>query len=295
MLKDLWVKGIVLGCAFILIFSATNVTATQNKNETNDIIPSIPFGLQSIVNLYYNFTDETVEPNGPPKSITLNISYFVIKGFLGKFILWYYNFTHQSINVTLEIFEKPDYCTANIENSILRFPISETPTIKQAVLKVSVNENAPAFKISTVKIKASVNDKLGPFGFLTFINEYDNIFDIGFVADYYPNINVTPESNYIVTTPGTTVVDPITIENLGNGKTRVNIEVINHPTGWSINIVSSIILEVNESRVTNLYIVSPFDFYGMENIILSFTPEYLGAPWIHGDPTIVYITVEVRP
>jgi hypothetical protein len=296
MQKDFWTKGIVLGCTFILLFLFTNVSAAiQNTNETPDIIPSGHFGLYCIVTLYYESPSELLEPNGPPQIITLNLSYFVLKGFLGQFILWYYNFTQQSINVTLEIFEKPDYCTANIENSVLWFPISERPSVKQTALAVSVNEKAPAFQISTVKIKASVNDKLGPFGFFTFINEYEGIFDISFVANYYPNINVTPESNYIVTTPGNTVVDPITVKNLGNGITLVNIEVISHPINWSINIASSVVLFVNESKITNLCVCPPLDFCGTGIIILSFTPEYLGLPQTHGDPTIVYITVEVRP
>jgi hypothetical protein len=53
----------------------------------------------------------------------------------------------------------------------------------------------------------------GPFGFFTFINEFEGIFDVSFINGYLPLINVTPESTYIETTPGTTVVDPITVEN----------------------------------------------------------------------------------
>ena len=296
MQKGLWVKAIVLGSAFMLLFSFINISiATQNTNETHNIIPNSFFGLYSYVTVTDNSTNEPVKPNGPPQNITLNLSYFVLKGFLGKLILLYYNFTQQSINVTLKIFEKPDYCTANIENSILWFPISETPTVKQTTLTVSVNENAPAFQLCNVKIRAAVNDMSGPFGFFTFINGYEGIFDIAFVVDYYPNINVTPESNYIETTPGTTVIDPITVENLGNGITLVKTEIIYHPINWSINIDSGIILLVNESKVTYLIILPPLDFYGTETIILSFTPEFLGAPHTHGDPTIVYITINVRP
>ena len=296
MRKGFWAKEIVLGCSFIILFLVMNVsTAIQNKNETPDITPSGHFGLYIIVTLFYESPSKPLEPNGPPQIITLNLSYFVLKGFLGKFILWYYNFTQQSINVTLEIFEKPDYCIANIENSVLWFPICERPSVKQTTLAVSVNEKAPAFQISRVKIKASVNDMPGPFGFFTFINEFEEIFDVPFINGYFPLINVTPESTYIVTSPGTTAVDPITVENLGNGITLVNIEVISHPMDWSINIASSIIIAVNESEVTNLYVCPPLDSYGTGIIILSFTPEYLGLPYTHGDPTIIYITVEVRP
>jgi len=296
MQKDFWTKGIVLGCTFILLFLFTNVSAAiQNTNETPDIIPSNLFGLRSYIAVTYNASFEPIEPNGPPRVITLDVIYQVYRVYFGKFILWYYNFTQQKINVTLEIIEKPDYCTANIDNSTLWFPISNTPSVKQTALTVSVNENAPAFQLSRVKIKASVNDKLGPFGFFTFIKGIEYIFDVTFINGYFPLINVTPESDFIETTPGTTVVDPITVENLGNGITLVRIEVISYPINWSINIASSVIIAVNESKVTNLFVCPPLNFSGTGIIILSFTPEYLGAPHIHGDPTIIYITVEVRP
>jgi hypothetical protein len=298
MQKDFWTKGIVLGCAFMLIFLVTNVsTAIRNTNETHDIIPSRLFGLHSYIAVTYNAsqTSEPLEPNGPPRVITLDVIYQVYRVILGQFILWYYNFTQQKINVTLEIIEKPDYCTANIDNSTLWFPISNTLSVKQTALTVSVNENAPAFQLSRVAIRASVNDKLGPFGFFTFINGIETIIHVSFINGYLPLINVTPENDFIETTPGTTVVDPITVENLGNGITLVNIEVISHPMDWSINIASSIIISVNESKVTNLFVCPPLDFCGTGIIILSFTPEYLGNPQYHGDPTIVYITVEVSP
>lgn len=296
MQKGFWTKGIVLGCSFILLFLVTNVSvAIQNTNETRDIIPSRLFGLHSYIAVTYNLTSEPIEPNEPPHVITMDVIYHVYRVYFGQFLLWYYNFTQQKINVTLEIIEKPDYCTANIDNSTLWFPISNNHSVKQTALTVSVNENAPAFQLSRVEIRASVNDKLGPFGFFTFVKGIEYIFDVTFINGYLPLINVTPESDFIETTPGNTVVDPITVENLGNGITFVNIEVISHPINWSINIASSVVLLVNESKVTNLCVCPPLDFCGTGIIILSFTPEFLGNPQYHGDPTIVYITVEVSP
>jgi len=277
----------------------TNVSkVTQNTNETHDIISSSLFGLQSVITVSWdaNQTSEPLEPHGAYRIIDLDVSYSVAKGFLGQFIFWYYIFAPKNINVTIEIIEKPDYCTANIDNSILWFPICDTPTVTQTRLGVSVNENAPAFEPFCVKIKASVNDIPGPFGFLTFINDFEIIQSIFFTTNYLSIMKVTPESNYIETTPGTTVVDPITVENLGNGKTIVDIQFINFPEGWSLIIdPPQLIIEVDESKVTNLSITPPLDFYGYVTIILRFTPKYYYNPEIQGLPEVIVIAVNVKP
>jgi hypothetical protein len=299
MRKGFWAKGIVLGCTFMLIFLVMNVSkATQNTNETHDIISSSLFGLQSVITVSWdaNQTSEPLEPHGAYRRIDLDVSYSVVKGFLGQFILWYCIFTRQIISVTVEIIEKPYYCTAIIDNSILLFSFSDIPSVELSILGVSVNENAPAFEPFCVKIKASVNDIPGPFGFFTFINDFEIIQSIFFTADYLSIMHVTPESNYIETTPGTTVVDPITVENLGNGKTLVDIQFINFPEEWSLIIdPPQLIIEVDESKVTNLSITPPPDFYGHEIIVLRFTPKYYYNPEIQGYPENIIIAVNVTP
>lgn len=277
----------------------TNISKlTQNTNETHDIIPSSIFGLQSVITVSWdaNQTSEPLEPYGAYRRIDLDVSYSVVKGVLGQFILRYCIFTRQIISVTLEIIEKPYYCTANIDNSILLFSFSDIPSVGQSILGVLVNENAPAFEPFCVKIKASVNDISGPFGFLTFINDFEIIQSIFFTANYLSIMKVTPESNYIETTPGTTVVDPITVENLGNGKTLVDIQFINFPEEWSLIIdPPQLIIEVDESKVTNLSITPPLDFYGYGTIVLRFTPKYYYNPEIEGLPENIVIGVNVKP
>jgi hypothetical protein len=277
----------------------TNVSkVTQNTNETHAIIASSLFGLQSVITVSWdaNQTSEPLEPHGAYRTIDLDISYSVVKGFLGQFILWYYIFTRQIISVTVEIIEKPYYCTAIIDNSILFFSFSDIPSVKQSILGVSVNENAPAFEPFCVKIKASVNDIPGPFGFLTFINDFEIIQSIFFTTNYLSIMKVTPESNYIETTPGTTVVDPITVENLGNGKTLVDIQLNDFPEEWSLIIdPPQLIIEVDESKVTNLSITPPLDFYGHGTIVLIFTPKYYYNPEIEGLSEVIFIHVNVIP
>jgi hypothetical protein len=286
-----------LAVGIILLFIGTCIipSAAQDTNK-----PSLPtlndfFGLQSIINISWD-ANQTSEPLRIDfaRAIPLNVTYNCIKSNFGQFILFYYMLTRQSINISLEVEDKPSWCHAYLSSSHLHFPITGTSTTYSIHLVIAVGIEAPAFEPFSVKIKASAHDMIGPLGFLTLINGVEITQDIIFEAEYVPSIGIIPESVYLETQPGNTVIDPITVGNFGNGKTIVDIEPIDVPQNWLV-IINPLILEVNESKITNLSITPPIDFYGNETILLSFTPKFYYNPIYTGIPIDLLITVEVRP
>jgi len=295
MIRKCLAVGIIL-----LIFLPMNVSSTTQKTiETNYVKPIDCFSLQSMIDVTWdvNQTNEPLDPMGTPRIVTLNVSYWVVKGLLGQLILLYCMFIHQTINVTIEVVEKPDFCTTNLSTSQLVFSVNDISTVEHMNLTIAVNEYAPAFSPFEVQIKASVDDVVGPFGFLTLIKGFEATHMIAFEAGYRPLIVVTPEYTYLETSPGTTVIDPITVTNLGNGITRIIVDFIEVPQNWTVSInPPQIELLVNQSFIMNLSITPPIDFYGIETINLSFTPQkYPYQPGCEGPPTNVTIAVNVRP
>jgi len=299
MRKGARIKEIVLVNVFFLIFVTMNSSiATETSTIINNVHPKSLFGLQSIIDVSWNGsqTSEPLVPNGNVRVITLDVSYWVVHGILGKIILWYYLLTFESVTVTIEIVNKPDYCSADLSISQLSFLIDDEITVGHTHLVVAVNQYAPAFEPFNIQLKASVDSVFGPFGFLPFIDGDQRIFNLSLIAEYFPLIDVTPEYGYLETTPGTTVIDPITVENLGNGKTLVDTHIINIPENWiAILSPSQLAIEVNESEMTNLSITPPYDFYGYGVITVSFTPKYYYNPVHQGTPMYLQILVEVKP
>ena len=298
MVKYLWRKGLVFGIVLMLFFVAVNITtAAQTTIITNDSFPLSIFDLQNYIDISLdgNEINEPFEPGGEPRNIPLAVTYGIMRGPLGQVILSYYILTKQYVIVSLEIEDIPSYCTASLNNSQLRFRITDTESTQYTVLAIAVDETAPAFEPITLKIHASVDDKKGPFGILRIIQGYETIPRISFVADYFPYIDVSPEGSYIETTPGTTVIDPITVKNLGNGGTIVIASIVECPKDWIAIITDNVYIKVNESKPMNLTIKTPVNFYGVKTVVLEFTPCYYQDFSNRGAPHYVSIGVEVKP
>ena len=288
-------KGIVFGTSFLFIcvaiIPATGLpkTAINVDTEKNSI-----FGLQSYIAVSWNANDtsEPIIPNGGLRYIALNVTYLIMSGIFGRFILFFCR--DQWALVELEIVDQPTWCTAAIGIDKLVFSISDVPSTQANYLTVAVNENAPAFEPFAVKIKAKVEPVRGPFGLLSLIKDFEVIDEIILAAAYLPLIDVTPESTLINATPGNTTELPIVIENLGNGKTTVHNNIIDYPQEWIIIIPPHVVLEVNESKEVNLSITPPENFTGIEAIKIAFTPKYFYNPIFEGTTLYVYIVVRCR-
>lgn len=275
----------------------TSNALTQKIIMNQSLFSGFGFGLQSVIHISWgNENQEPLVPHGEIRNVPLNITYYTIlcNAFISPIILRYCILSHQYVLVELNIVDTPSYCTASLNKSVLRFPITEDKSSQTISLYIQVDNNAPAHKQFAVTINASVDTVKGPFCTLPFIYGYYNTFGLPFFPEYNPLISVTPEYSIIETTPGTTFIDPITIENLGNGKTIVFNNVDNCcPSGWNIFVSVATVLEVNESKIANLSITTPVDFYGFLIITLSFTPHYYDNQFLEGSPTYVTISVEV--
>jgi hypothetical protein len=289
-----------LAVGIILLFVGTCIIPSTAQDTNKPSLPTLNsfFGLHSKINVSWD-ANQTSEPLviDYTRSIPINVTYNCIKGTFGQLILFYYFLTGQSINISLEVEDVPSWCTAYLSNSWLRFPITDTSTTRLTFLVITVDFSAPAFEPFPVKIKASINDMFGPFGFLTLIQGCEVSGNPIFEAGYRPCIVVTPENTSLETSPGTTVIDPITVTNLGNGITRIKVDLTEVPQNWIVSIdPPQMELIVNDSGIMNLSITPPIDFYGNETINLSFTPElYPFRPGCEGPPTNVTISVNVKP
>jgi len=283
----------------LLFFLPVNVSsATQRTSDSHHVTPIDRFSLYGVVDVTWDVhqNDEPLDPMGTPRIVTLNVSSRVYKDLLGQVMLWYCTFIHQTMTVTIEVTEKPDFCTINLSTSQLSFPVKEVSTVEHMTLTIAANKYAPADPFA-VEMKFSIGDVVGPLGFLTLVKGFDFTLMMSFNVGYRPQIVVTPESTYLETTPGTTVIDPINVTNLGNHITRIVVDFIEVPQNWTVTISPvQIELLVNQSYIMNLSITPPLDFYGNETINVSFTPQkYPYQPGCEGPPTYINITVNVRP
>lgn len=273
----------------------TSYASGQKTVSSRSIVPKGGSALQSIIYMSWgNGTQEPLVPGGEPRIITLTVTYVTVLGYpiIGQIILFYCLLTHQYVTVTLEVGDTPSWCTASLSNSQLRFPITGIESSQVTTLVVAVNEHAPAYELCPVPIHASVNTMRGPFGFLPFVNGYDQTSIMNCIPGYLPHIIVTPASDYINATPGNTSHLPINITNAGNAKTVVFTEIVEFPSGdWLIAIPSQVILEVNMSHESILSVVPPNNFSGTDTITMTFTPYKADDYSQHGEP--VYVTIVV--
>ena len=235
------------------------------------------FGLIStiVVSWDANMTEEPIIPRGEIRSVPLECSFSVMYGVLGRLI--HLLLRNKLVTMTLSIVEMPGWCTAVIAQgnlSVLMPPDEDTVMMATTQLSVMVNDQAPAFEHCPVKIQVTVEPRHGPFGFIPLLQGTTQDFHVTFIVGYKPLIQPSyPQGNVIETPPLVQVKLPIGITNLGNGKTIVENEVVNHPDGWDVTLPEQLILEVGEKKEMNLSFVAPAGFSGVASITVSFTPH----------------------
>jgi hypothetical protein len=207
------------------------------------------FNLQSVLNVTWgNETQQPVIPRGELRTLTLTITHTVTRGALGRGLLL--AFTGTPIIITVEITETPSWCTANIAQGTLSVTVQpDKVSSVETKLSLQVADNAPAFGLGYIKVKASAQ-KAG------FITGYENDFTLSFLPDYKPLIKpALPETNSKEIGPMDTAVFPIEIENLGNARTVVWLGVVSVPKDWNAIITSQITLEEGAGSKAIAYLV----------------------------------------
>ena len=207
------------------------------------------FNLQSVLNVTWgNETKQPVVPRGELRELTLAISHTVTRGAIGRGMLLLYQGNQIVINV--EIVETPTWCTANIAQGTLSVTVQpDQITTVYTKLSLQVADNAPAYGLGYVKVKATAR-KAG------LISAYEQDFTLSFIPDYKPLIKPSlPETNSKEIGPMDTAIFPILIENLGNARTVVLLNVVSVPKDWNAIITSQVTLEEGAGSTATAYLV----------------------------------------
>jgi hypothetical protein len=207
------------------------------------------FSLQSVLNVTWgNETNQPVVPRGELRELELVITHTVTRGAFGRGLLAFYSGRNIVINV--EIVETPTWCTANIAQGTLSVTIvpDQITTVKTK-LSLQVADNAPAYGLGYIKVKATAR-KAG------LIAGYEQDFTLSFIPDYKPLIKPSlPETNSKEIGPMDTASFPIEIQNLGNARTVVLLNVVSVPKDWNAIITSQVTLEEGNGSTATAYLV----------------------------------------
>jgi hypothetical protein len=207
------------------------------------------FSLQSVLNVTWgNETQQPVVPRGELRELELVITHTVTRGAFGRGLLAFYSGRNIVINV--EIVETPSWCTANIAQGTLSVTIvPDQITTVETKLSLQVQDNAPAYGLGYIKVKATAR----PAGLIA---GYEQDFTLSFIPDYKPLIKPSlPETNSKEIGPMDTATFPIAVENLGNARTVVLLNVVSVPKDWNAVITSQLTLEEGAGSTATAYLV----------------------------------------
>lgn len=254
----------------------------------------ILFNLQSAltVNWSQNYTQQPLLPRGKATTLTIDITHTVNKGLLGAAILKAY--TGNSITIKIEIISTPSWATASLSTGTVTASINPTtPQVLQTQLTLAVAENAPAFGVGSVQLRATAL-KAG------LIQSYEQDFALYFQPDYKPLISPSyPDSNTKQIGPMDTAMFRIDINNMGNARTKVYLKVDKVPTGWVAIVTDQVILEEGVgSMATAFLVVKPpkgFGYhYDEKTIEISMQPVWADDESKKGSITPASFLVESR-
>ena len=254
----------------------------------------IIFNLQGVVTVTWpgGDTAQPVVPRGELRVLPLNVTYFVTKALFGKGVIQAYD--GKSIVITIEIIETPSWCTANIaQGTIQATVVAGGKFYGSTTLTLQVADDAPAFGLGSIKVRATA-----AAGGL--IKGYTNDFTLSFIPDYKPLIKpLLPETNTKEIGPTDTATFPITIQNLGNARTIVYLNVVDVPKDWVAIVTSQVTLEEGTDSTTTAYlVVKPPKGFGYHDdqkaITVSLQPVKADDATKKGEITLETVLVQSR-
>jgi hypothetical protein len=208
------------------------------------------FNLQSVLDVTWkgNETQQPVVPRGELRQLDLVIKHRVTRGVLGQFLLNLYK--GQQVMIDLQIVEVPSWCTATLSMGTVAMIVDPNAyDEKTTVLSLQVDDDAPAYGLGYVRIRATAK-KVG------LINSFEKEFTLNFIPDYKPLIQPSlPDSNTKLIGPMDTASFRINVQNLGNARTKVKLSVVDVPEGWTAIVTDEIILEEGAGSTNTAYLV----------------------------------------
>jgi hypothetical protein len=252
------------------------------------------FNLQSSLTVSWNASETTqpLVPRGGTRTLALDITHTVNKGLLGAAVLQMY--TGKQITIKIEILETPSWATASLSQGTVTATINPgTVQTLQTYLTIAVAENAPAFGVGAVRLRATAL-KAG------LVQSFEQDFTLNFQPDYKPLISPAfPDSNTKQIGPMDTATFRIDITNMGNARTKVYLSVVTVPEGWVAIVTDQITLEEGVGSVGTAYLVvkPPKGFgyhYDEKTIVISMQPVKADEETKKGSITPASFLVESR-
>ena len=212
---------------------------------------------------------------------------------MGRFLLFGFGYIMKSkgmpsaeINLSVEC---PDWCTATLEPSGVTAEISNIfkEADEKVKLTISVNDTAPALEPGDVTVIA---ESQGSWG----IGGSSNKTTISVMVAYDSALEINATTAMEISPTNETTI-PISISNMGNGETKVNVSIVTAPE-WNISFSQAeVTLSVGETKQIDMF-VTPVKSFKNETIQLTFTPtstsdEDVDKKYIQGESVVFGITL----
>ncbi len=283
MAKKLNIKKSML--MILVIFSGILLSCT----------PTVSAGLidvEPVINVTYRTTDELAIPQNNALNITL-ITSISFNGIGANFVQNSPFSLLKDSSVTIELLLEEDYewATARLTNTPAEIKISENESYWISTLQISVTEKAPAFTLGKIKIIANSSKVQG---LLFDIGEKTAEVEIPFEVGYSSVVTYDlPEGNFREIAPYNTTKIPINITNLGNGATNLQIELVESPENFIIDLPTSITLDAFDGK-EQIFLEITAGNHEFENkqIKINCTSNYLGSPILRGATTTLTFNVQ---
>ncbi len=203
--------------------------------------------VNSYIDVAWTLDEDPIVPRDEVRILNLTVNYQANKaGDLGAGIIDAYG--NKNALIKMEVVDSSPWCTANLRSDTVPLPISSKMQKGTNQLNIQIKEDAPAYGLGFVRIKASV-------GQLGWLSPYSNEFELNFQPAYLPIINTElPKGNSEKIDPFQSAVFPIEIENMGNARTKVFLEVVSITDGWTAAVTDDVTLDEVEGSESTAYI-----------------------------------------
>jgi hypothetical protein len=190
-----------------------------------------------------------------------------------------------------------NWCTVTVAPAEVYFsvgtPAGTSPggegTDTSCVLTIYFSGEAPASQLAKIQVSAvaEANGALKTSDGKTFVTVQ---------SDYYSIIQATVPQPLQKGAPYQQITYPVTVTNLGNGKTKLFFDAKNVPTGWQVTLPPPIILEARQQggtltkQTVNVIIFTPYKFGYQTNvgsIKIDITSQYADDSTVKGDTTSI--------
>lgn len=271
-------KSFSIACIVLFLMSVFIVLFLPNVAADNNF--EIKMYSRIDVNWDIDETQKPIIPREEVKKLNLSVLYTVDTGDFvadGMYDFWSTlekkkTGEHTVVKIKVNVLGSSPWCSAALDSNVVFVNFSKNQTTT-APLYLTLDEDAPAYGSGFVNIEASIGTIPG-----TPIKGYEKTFNLSFVPTYFPFVSINlPDVNTIEVNPMQQAVFPIEVENLGNARTKVFLEVINLPKDWIGVVTSEITLEESIGSTDTAYLtVQPpknFGYYDEKEIIqVSVTP-----------------------